>query len=35
MYLRGAASIGLGTMAKYLRCTTSGNAGSVLGTTMK
>jgi hypothetical protein len=34
-YLRGAAGIGLGTTAKYLRRTTSADSGSGLGTTIK
>jgi len=29
--MRGAASIGLGTTIKYLRCSTSGAAGCGLG----
>jgi hypothetical protein len=35
MYLRGAAGIGLGTTAKYLRRSTSDAAGNGLCTTMK
>jgi hypothetical protein len=35
MYLRGAAGIGLGTTAKYLRRSTSGVTGSCLCITMK
>jgi hypothetical protein len=34
-YLRGAASIGLGTTINYLRCATSAAAGSGPGTTIK
>jgi hypothetical protein len=34
-YLRGAAGIGLGTTAKYLRRTTSAAANNGLGTTIK
>jgi hypothetical protein len=34
-YLRGAASIGLGNMIKYLRRTTSAAANNGLGTTIK
>jgi hypothetical protein len=34
-YLRGAAGIGLGTTAKYLRRTTSAAVGNGLSTTIK
>jgi hypothetical protein len=34
-YLRGAAGIGLGTTANYLRRTTSGATGKGLSTTIK
>ena len=33
--MRGAAGIGLGTTAKYLRCATIGAVGSGLGTMIK
>ena len=35
MYMRGAASIGLGTMLKYLRRTTSAAANNGLSTTLR